>query len=107
MYRIKSLRLENHLSQAGLAQRIGSSQKAVDYWEKGTSEPTARFIIAMADCFGCSTDYILGREDDFGNINVDSDLKTDEKEIIEMYRSFSKDKKHQLKRFAEFISADK
>lgn len=101
------LRTENHLSQAGLAQRIGSSQKAVDYWEKGATEPTARFIIAMANCFKCSTDYVLGREDDFGNVNVESDLTQDEKILLEYYRSLSKDKKHQLTSFAKFLGTDK
>ncbi len=52
MLRIKSLRTENNFSQRALAERIGSSQKAVDYWEKEKSEPTAKFICALADCFG-------------------------------------------------------
>ena len=62
MLRIKSLRTKNNFSQRALAERIGSSQKAVDYWEKEKSEPTAKFICALADCFGCSADYLLGRD---------------------------------------------
>lgn len=104
MLRIKTLRLENDLSQSALAQKIGSSQKAVDFWEKGRSEPSARFVIAMADCFKCTTDYLLGREDDFGNVNVESDLNENEKTILEFYRSLDKNKKQELISFAKFLN---
>lgn len=106
MYRIKSLRLEQNLSQSALAKRIGSSQKAVDYWEKGCSEPTAKFIIALADCFECSADYLLGREDDYGNINIDSNLKDEEKYILNLFRAFDGNKRRELVRFAKFLKYD-
>lgn len=32
---IKNLRIENNLSQQKLANAIGVSQKAIDYWKKG------------------------------------------------------------------------
>ncbi|MDE7296552.1 MAG: helix-turn-helix domain-containing protein, partial [Clostridia bacterium] len=34
MLRLKTLRVENNLSQRAVALKIGSSQKSVDYWEK-------------------------------------------------------------------------
>ncbi|MDE6618003.1 MAG: helix-turn-helix domain-containing protein, partial [Clostridiales bacterium] len=82
MLRIKTLRKEQSLSQRALAQKIGSSQKSIDYWEKEKAEPTAKFICALADCFGCSTDFLLGREDDFGNVNVQSDLSAGENKLL-------------------------
>jgi len=60
--RIKELREEKQLSQAALAQMIGVSQKAIDYWERGVNEPKASYIIKLADFFGVSADYLLGRE---------------------------------------------
>lgn len=80
--RLKSLRHENNLSRNALAEKIGSSQKIIDYWEKGTSKSKAHFIIALADCFGVTADFILGREDDFGNVNVKSDLTEEEKSLF-------------------------
>lgn len=61
--RIKELRLEKGISQAALAKAIGVSQKAVDFWEKGENEPKASYILKLADFFGVSTDYLLGRGD--------------------------------------------
>lgn len=57
---IKELRTERNISQAFLAQQIGVSQKAVDYWERGINEPKASYIVKLADYFDVSADYLLG-----------------------------------------------
>lgn len=59
--RIKELRMEMGLTQAKLALKIGVSQKAVDYWERGINEPKASYIEKLADFFDVSADYLLGR----------------------------------------------
>lgn len=101
--RVKNLRKENKLSQGALAKKIKSSQKIIDYWEKGVSEPKANFIVALADCFGCTADYILGREDDFGRVNINSDLADNEKFLIEVYRGASAADKQTINEFIKFI----
>ena len=59
---IKALRKENNLSQKALAEKIGVSQKAIDYWERGINEPKASYIIKLADFFHVSADYLLRRD---------------------------------------------
>ncbi len=61
--RIKELRLENNLSQMQLAKKIGVSQKAIDFWERGVNEPKASYIIALSDFFDVSCDFLLGKKD--------------------------------------------
>ncbi len=56
---IKELRLERGLSQAELARKIGVTQGAIYFWEKGISEPTAGFIKNLAEFFEISTDDLL------------------------------------------------
>jgi transcriptional regulator with XRE-family HTH domain len=56
---IKELRLERGLSQAELAKKIGVTQGAVYFWEKGISEPTAGFVKKLAEFFEISTDDLL------------------------------------------------
>lgn len=60
--RLKELRQERNLSQTALAQIIGVSQKAIDYWERAINEPKATYIMRLADYFDISADYLLGRE---------------------------------------------
>ena len=60
--RLKELRIEKQLSQQKLAEAIGVTQKAIDFWEKGINEPKASYIIKLAKFFGVTTDYLLGIE---------------------------------------------
>ncbi len=65
--RIIELRKDYNLSQAQLAEKLNFSQSAIAKWEAKRTEPTASAITALADFFNKSTDYILGREDEWGN----------------------------------------
>lgn len=68
--RIKELRLEKELTHSDLAKAISTSQRNIGRWENGENEPTASFLIALADYFKVSIDYLLCREDEFGNIII-------------------------------------
>lgn len=62
--RLLELRLERKISQAKLAKDLGVSFAIVCYWETDKSEPTAINIVKVADYFGVSADFLLGRTDD-------------------------------------------
>ena len=59
---IKELRKEKNISQQVLANSIGVSQKAIDFWERDVNEPKASYIVKLADFFDVSADYLLGRK---------------------------------------------
>ena len=59
--RLKDLRNERGISQAQLAKTLGVSFGIVCYWETDRSEPTAPNLVKIADYFGVSVDYLLGR----------------------------------------------
>ena len=60
---IKDLRIERGLSQQKLANAIGVSQKAIDYWEGGVNEPKASYIVLLADYFDVSCDFFYPTND--------------------------------------------
>ncbi len=57
--RIAALRRANHWSQAELAQRLGVSPSAIGMYEQGRREPATDLLIALAEAFSVSTDYLL------------------------------------------------
>lgn len=61
--RLIELRKEKGISQAQLAKEIGSSLSIVCYWETNRSEPTAPFLVRLAEYFQVSVDYLLGRKE--------------------------------------------
>ena len=61
--RLRELRNEKGISQQTLALEIKHSQQVVSNWESGNVEPTASAIVAVADYFDVSADYLLGRKE--------------------------------------------
>lgn len=67
MNKLKELRKKVGLSQSELAEKISVHQTLISQIERGTVVPSGATIIDLADFFGVSADYILGRDDN--NIN--------------------------------------
>ena len=61
--RLKQLREDAHLSQAALGKKIGVKQSSVGMWESGRNYPELSAVIALADYFNVSVDYLLGRDE--------------------------------------------
>lgn len=62
MTRIKQLREAAGMKQIELAEKVGVKSSSVFKWENDIGFPSAENLMVLADIFGVSTDYILGRE---------------------------------------------
>ena len=62
MMRIRDLRTCAGMTQRELGDKLGISGAAVAPWETGGKRPTVDNLERMADIFGVSVDYILGRD---------------------------------------------
>ena len=62
MKRISDLRKEKKITQAKLAQIIGIGRSTLAMYETGGSEPDFATASKLADYFGVSVDYLLGRD---------------------------------------------
>ncbi|MBQ7581051.1 MAG: helix-turn-helix transcriptional regulator [Clostridia bacterium] len=83
MYRIRDLREDRDLRQKDVAEAIGVDQRSLSNYETGKTIPDAETIIALADFFHVSTDYLLGH--DSGNISSALlRIETIEKELSEL-----------------------
>jgi len=60
--KLKDLRLENGLGQVALAQKLGISKGIVSLWENDLREPKLSNLIAIAQFFGVSVDFLAGLE---------------------------------------------
>lgn len=93
--RIKELREEKNLSQEDVARAIGTNQRNIGRWEKNENEPTAGFLLKLADFFQCSVDYLIGRADDFNIVTITNELPEDERKLLETFRKLTlKNKMH-------------
>ena len=58
---LMQLRQEKHLSQAELGNVIFVSGGTISNYEKGVHYPDVEKLVALAEYFGVSIDYLLGR----------------------------------------------
>lgn len=59
--RLRHLRAERDLTQGRIAAQLGVTTAAVGMWERGQREPDGDMLCRIADMFGVSLDYLLGR----------------------------------------------
>ncbi|MEW6301624.1 MAG: helix-turn-helix transcriptional regulator [Thermodesulfobacteriota bacterium] len=62
--RLRQLRHEKGVSQAELGAAVGLSYSSISMYEShGKRYPPIKVLQKLADYFGCSVDYLLGRTD--------------------------------------------
>lgn len=59
---IRALREDRDLKQRELAMILGVAQNTYSQYENGVIEWTAPLLIKLAEYYGVSVDYLLGRE---------------------------------------------
>ena len=65
-------------------------------------------LCALADFFGCTIDYLVGREDDFGNVTATapSDLSDDEKKLLRLFKTMPEARQRTVLDLIEGLSDD-
>lgn len=59
---------ENNLERKAFAEHIGISESRITDYIRNGKFPTVENIIKIADYFHCSTDFLLGREEQHDNL---------------------------------------
>jgi transcriptional regulator with XRE-family HTH domain len=58
---LKLLRLQQNMTQAELAQKMGVTQSLIAMWEREASMPSASKLPELADLLHCTIDELYGR----------------------------------------------
>lgn len=61
MFRLKELREQRRITQVFLGIELGMSQNTISRYETGSREAGYETLVAFADYFNVSVDYLLGR----------------------------------------------
>lgn len=57
---LRALRINKGVSQQQLADVVGVSQQSVNKYERQTVEPDIATLMALADYFGTTVDFLIG-----------------------------------------------
>lgn len=95
--RIQTLRRSLGLSQEELGFRVGTSQRQISKYERGTQQPTAGVLIQLAAELQTTTDYLLGLTDiPERPLRGAGDLDESEMDVIKMLRTKDSETKQKI-----------
>ena len=110
---IKDIRITGGVTQSQLAKATGIPQNTISWIESDKGIPNVQQCLLIAKFFGCSIDYLIGRDDDFCNLQPEKRAdKTFEKtakdineeNILKIYRSLPEREKLMFMRFLASIN---
>ena len=94
---IQRLRKSRKMSQKELGDHLGIGISTISMWESEKREPDLTHLMAIAELFEVSVDYILyGKKEEYN-------LTSDEAYALMLFRRLSRDKKHEVKGFIKGI----
>lgn len=64
--RLEDLRIDHDLTQDDVAKILGCQREVYRRYEKGTRTIPVDFLMKLADYYGVSMDYLVGRTKDKG-----------------------------------------
>lgn len=68
--RLQELRKQKGLTQEQLAEKLNVTNQSVSKWEKDINAPDILLLVALADLFETSVDYLLGRNENTPIVSV-------------------------------------
>lgn len=96
---LKELRLESGLTQSQLAAKIGVVQGTIYFWENSINEPTASYIVKLAEFFGVSSDVLLG-------LNTAALAAPEQLEFLKLYHKLNRSQKKLAQKILEVLAAE-
>jgi transcriptional regulator with XRE-family HTH domain len=84
--RLQELRKKHNITQDELAAKLKIGQAQINRYEQGKHAPSVATVIALAQFFAVTTDYLFGLTDDMaGNLTI-NDLSKTERDMLDALR---------------------
>lgn len=88
---IQKLRKEHKYSQKELGDHLGIGVSTISMWESEKREPDLTHLMAIANLFHVSVDYIL-----YGKVD-DVKLSQQEQEVLDLFRQLPIEQQYEIK----------
>lgn len=105
---LRFLRMSKNITQKELAEQLSVDKRQISKLETKYNEPNIDMLIKLANFFGCSVDYLLGRDQEDGRIIINRQTegeKTDiPRELINVYKNLNNRNRKLLCEIANVIA---
>lgn len=102
METLKKIRNKKGLTQAEVAAKLGITYQAYAHYETGRRQPDPEMLLKMANLFGVSTDYLLGR-DETPTLTIPKTLTDTQIAFTEGIKDLDDEALQQLADFVDFL----
>lgn len=103
--RLRQLRKTARLTQQGVADRLNIHRTSYTKYETGVVAPDQQGLVQLAELFGVTVDYLLGRDE---SVDVVSDavgkqnpLSLEEQNLLQMFRQLTYAQQRELVKQAQ------
>ena len=87
------------VTAAELARKTTISESNISRYLSGTSMPSMRNLLLLADALGISSDWLAGRDEEDGEYHI----VYGDKEIVRIFKSLSTDSQEKVLEYAEML----
>lgn len=101
MNRINELRKSNGFSQQKLAEILNVHQTAISQWETSRTTPDIELASKMAQIFGVSLEYLLGKDETY------SEPSSPRRELYDLIEKMDESEISELENYVDFILSKK
>ena len=96
--RLKQCRLDAKFSQKYVAISVGVATPTISQWESGTKSPSVENLWKLADLYGTSVDYLIGRTDRAGKpVHQQPSVRQDARQLASDYSTLSRQGKEYIR----------
>ena len=106
MFRLKELRMENGLKRSEFAKESGLPASTVANYENETRQAPYKLLIAFAEYFNVSVDYLLGKTDDEISPflqKFEGPLTPAEKKLVTLFRESTPFSQNRILEYAALV----
>lgn len=100
----EELKKEKGLNDSSFAKACNIPYQTVRGWTRQGKLPDYQGITKIADFFQVSTDYLLGRENDVGVININADLTPLQSELLTILNKLSEQDQNRVLGYAQALA---
>lgn len=98
---------ENGLNRKQFAEKSGIPYTTVSGWATQNRLPDYTALIKIADFFNCSTDFLTGRQDDYGNNFYSGEIAPQEKAMLNNFRKLDNENKQLILKLSQNLTKRK
>lgn len=106
---LSDLMKKSEIKPAQLSKKLNFGKNQIKYWQDNGNIPNGEILISLADFFGCSVDYLLGRTNETKQqievlpVSKTSDLDEQQKELLSNYNALNESGQKELVRYSGFM----